>query len=137
MMHYLMVSVLFVLSVLAGVGALVFPCGAQAPSPAPTPPPVQNQAVQTPQGVLPPATPSAGVSGQTSAGPTSVPAPGVGSSTSSSFGKRFGSAGQGLPGMSGGPPINVPMGSQDPSSKHMRPPAIPPLLCDPAVNIPC
>jgi len=116
------------------VGALVNPCGAQTPSPAP---PVQNQAVQPPQGTLPAATPSAGVSGQVNVGPTSVPTPGVGSTTSSSFGKRFGSVGQGLPGMPGGPPINGSMGSQDPSSRYMRPPVIPPLLCDPAVNIPC
>ena len=116
------------------VGALVNPCGAQTPSPAP---PVQNQAVQPPQGTLPAATPSAGVSGQVNVGPTSVPTPGVGSTTSSSFGKRFGSVGQGLPGMPGGPPIKGSMGSQDPSSRYMRPPVIPPLLCDPAVNIPC
>jgi hypothetical protein len=134
-MHYLAVSALFVLGVLAGVGALVFPCHAQT-TPAPAPP-VQNQPNQPPQaGVMPP-TPSAGVSGQTNAGPTSVPVPGVGSTTSSSVGKAFGSAGQGLPGMPGGPPIKGSMGYQDPSSRYMTPPTIPPLLCDPAVNIPC
>jgi hypothetical protein len=111
------------------VGVLVFPCGAQTPS---SMAPVQNQAVQPPQ-----ATPSAGVSGQANVGPTSVPAPGAGTATSSSAGKRFGSAGQGLPGMPGGPPIKGSMGYQDPSSRYMRPPALPPLLCDPAVNIPC
>ena len=125
MMHYLALSALFV------VAALAVPCGAQAPPPVPTPPPVQNQAGQAASS---PTTPSVGVS---SAGPTSVPAPGVGSSTSSSFGKRFGSAGQGLPGMPGGPPIKGSMGYQDPSSRYMSPPVIPPLLCDPAVNIPC
>ena len=114
------------------VGALANPCGAQMPSPVPTPPPVQNQAVQPPQ-----ATPSAGVSGQTNVGPTSVPTPGVGTTTSSSAGKRFGSVGQGLPGMPGGPPIKGSMGSQDPSSRYMSPLVIPPLLCDPAVNVPC
>ncbi len=113
---------------------LVAPCGAQAPPQTPTPPPVQNQLGQTPQAMLPPATSGAGVS---LGGPTSVPVPGVGSSASSSLGKRFGSAGQGLPGMPGGPPIKGSMGSQDPSSKYMRPPEIPPVLCDPAVNIPC
>jgi hypothetical protein len=128
MMHYLALSALFV------VAALAVPCGAQAPPPVPTPPPVQNQAGQAPQAASSPTTPSVGVS---SAGPTSVPAPGVGSSTSSSFGKRFGSAGQGLPGMPGGPPIKGSMGYQDSSSRYMRPPVIPPLLCDPAVNIPC
>ena len=120
------------LSVLFVVGALAIPCGAQTPPPAPTPPPIQNQAVQPPQ-----ATPSAGVSGQANVGPTSVPTPGVGSTTSSSLGKSFGSAGQGLPGMPGGPPVNGAIGSQDPSSQYMRPPVIPSLLCDPAVNIPC
>jgi hypothetical protein len=119
----LAVSALFIVS------ALAFPCGAQTLPPAP---PAQNQANQPPQ-----AEPSAGVSGQANVGPTSVPTPGVGSSTSSSAGKRFGSAGQGLPGMPGGPPIKGSMGSQDPSSQYMRPPVIPPLLCDPAVNIPC
>ena len=120
------------LSVLFVVGALAIPCGAQTPPPAPTPPPVQNQAVQPLQ-----VTPSAGVSGQATVGPTSVPTPGVGSTTSSSLGKSFGSAGQGLPGMPGGPPIKGALGSQDPSSQYMSPPVIPPLLCDPAVNIPC
>ena len=123
MRHYLAVSAVLV------VVAVADPCGAQTPSPAP---PVQNQAVQTPE-----AEPSAGVSGQANFGPTSVPAPRVGPSTSSGARKRFGSAGQGLPGMPGGPPIKGSMGSQDPSSRYMRPPVIPPLLCDPAVNIPC
>jgi len=126
--HPLALSLLFVF------GALAVPCGAQTPPQTPTPPAVQNQAGQTPQLALPSAATSAGGS---TAGPTSVPAPGVGSSTSSSFGKRFGSAGQGLPGMLGGPSIKMPMGSQDPSSQYMRPPVIPPLFCDPAVNIPC
>ena len=119
----LAVSALFI------VGGLVNPCGAQTPSPEP---PVQNQAVQSPQAV-----PSAGVSDQANVGPTSVPNLGVDSSTSSSAGKRFRSAGQGLPGMPGGPAIKGSMGSQDPSSRYMRPPVIPPLSCDPAVNIPC
>ena len=119
----LAVSALFV------VGALANPCGAQTPSAAP---PVQNQVVQSPQ-----AEPSAGVSGQANVEPTSGLSPEVGPKTSSSAGKRFGSAGQGLPGMLGGPPIKGSMGSQDSSSRYMRPPVIPPLLCDPAVNIPC
>ena len=116
------------------VGVLVVPCGAQAPPQTPTPPMVQNQAGQPPQTVVPSATPGAGVS---TAGATSVPSSGVGSSVSSSLGKRFGSAGQGLPGMPGGPPMKGSMGSQDPSGKYMIPPTIPPLLCDPAINIPC
>ena len=123
-----------VLSLAVLSALLVAPCGAQAPPQTPTPPAVQNQLGQTPQAMLPPATSGAGVS---IGGPTAVPVPGVGSSASSSLGKRFGSAGQGLPGMPGGPPIRGAMGSQDPSGKYMRPPVIPPLFCDPAVNIPC
>ncbi len=55
----------------------------------------------------------------------------------SSRGKSFGTIGQGLPGMTGGPALTAPMGSQDPSSRYMRPTVIPPLFCDPAINIPC
>jgi len=121
-----------VVSALLVVSALANPCGAQTPPPVPTTPPVQTQAGQTPQ-----AEPSAGVSGQANIGPTSVPIPGVGFPGSSSVGKRFGSAGQGLPGMPGGPPIKGSMGYQDPSGRYMRPPEMPPVLCDPAINIPC
>lgn len=123
MRHYPAVFALFV------VGVLAFPCGAQTPL---SVAPVRNQAVQPPQ-----AEPSAGLSGQANVEPTSGKSPGVVPTTSSSAGKRFGSAGQGLPGMPGGPSIKGSMGSQDPSSRYMRPPVIPPLLCDPAVNIPC
>ncbi|HSQ50709.1 MAG TPA: hypothetical protein VLL94_05505 [Nitrospiraceae bacterium] len=121
-----------VMSVLLAASVLANPCGAQTPPPVPTTPPVQTQAEPTPQ-----AEPSVGVSGPTNIGPTSVPASGAGSTMSSAVGKRFGFAGRGLPGMPGGPPIKGAMGYQDPSSRYMRPPAIPPLLCDPAVNIPC
>lgn len=120
------------LAALLVVGLLAVPCGAQAPPQTPTPPPVQTQGGQAPQ-----AESSIGGSGQANVGPASMPVPGVGSSASSSLGKRFGSAGQGLPGMPGGPPIKGSMGSQDPSSRYMTPQTIPPLLCDPAVNIPC
>ena len=117
------------MSVLCIVGALANPCGAQMPAPTP---PAQNQAVQTPQ-----AEPSVGVSGQANVGPASGETSVVGPTTSSSIWKRFGSAGRGLPGMLGGPPIKGSMGYQDPSSRYMRPPVIQPLLCDPAINIPC
>ncbi|TKB32672.1 MAG: hypothetical protein E8D51_09745 [Nitrospira sp.] len=122
------------LSVWLLVGLLAVPCGAQAPPQTSTPPTVQNQAGQTPQAATLSAEPGGGGS---ISGPTSVPVPGVGTSTSSSFGRTFGSAGRGLPGMPGGSPIKGSMGSQDPSGKYMTPPTIPPLLCDPAVNIPC
>ena len=55
----------------------------------------------------------------------------------SSRGKSFGTIGQGLPGMTGGPALTAPMGSQDPSSRYMRPTVIPQLFCDPSINIPC
>jgi hypothetical protein len=134
MAHYLAFPFLFVLVVLAEVGTLVFPCGAQAPPAAPTPPSIQNQPNQLPQAGALPGIQNATVPGQ----PTAVPAPGiVGTTTSSSAGKAFGSVGQGLPGMPGGPPVNGPPGSQDPSSQYNIPPLIPAVLCDPAVNIPC
>lgn len=49
----------------------------------------------------------------------------------------FTSAGRGLPGMQGGPPLNAPMGAQDPSRSYMQPPIVGPLFCDPALNIQC
>ncbi len=55
----------------------------------------------------------------------------------SSQGKSFGTIGRGLPGMTSGPTLTGPMGSQDPSARYMRPTVIPPLFCDPAINIPC
>jgi hypothetical protein len=41
------------------------------------------------------------------------------------------SAGRGLPGMPGGPPIKESLGYRDPASRYMRPPVIGPLFCDP------
>src|SRR5262245_15977717 len=52
-------------------------------------------------------------------------------------GPTFGSAGRGLPGMTGGPPLNRPMGAQDPSPGYLTPPSVGPLFCDPDVNVPC
>lgn len=133
-MRYSITPALFVVGLFGGVGVIAFPCVAQTP---PLTPPALNQATQPPQAGSVSATPSVGVSSPANAGATSVPAPVVGSTTSSSAGKSFGSAGQGLPGMPGGPPVNGPIGAQDPSSQYMRPQVIPPLYCDPAVNIPC
>jgi len=56
---------------------------------------------------------------------------------SSGPGKSFGTAGRGLPGMAGGGPVNSGLGAQDPSATYMRPPTLPPILCDPAVDWPC
>lgn len=64
-------------------------------------------------------------------------APSTGAVTSFERERAFGSAGRGLPGMAGGPPLKSPMGAQDPTADYMRPPLVGPLFCDPAVNIPC
>jgi hypothetical protein len=50
---------------------------------------------------------------------------------------RFSTAGSGLPGMPGGPPLNGPLGARDPSARFMRPPTVGPLFCDPAVDMSC
>lgn len=62
---------------------------------------------------------------------------GVASIFSSSRPGSLRSAGQGLPGMPGGPPIRGPLGYQDPASAYMRPPAIGPLQCDPFLDGVC
>jgi len=64
-------------------------------------------------------------------------APGVNTAASSSIGKSFGTVGRGLPGFPGGPPLNSAPGVSDTPTSIMRPQLIPPLLCDPAVDIPC
>lgn len=124
--------------ILLAVAFGAIPGLAQAPAPAPTPAPVpQNQPAPLP----PPSTTTNVVSGVsrtgTAAAPVSTPATGVGNETSSSLGKSFGSVGNGLPGMPGGSPVNAIPGVKDPSPQYMSPPVIPPVLCDPAVDIPC
>ena len=47
------------------------------------------------------------------------------------------SAGQGLPGMPGGPPLKGSLGYQDPSSSYMRPSTIGSLVCDPLLDGAC
>lgn len=64
-------------------------------------------------------------------------APGINTAVSSSIGKSFGTVGRGLPGFPGGPPVNSTPGGADTPASLMRPQTIPPLLCDPAVDIPC
>ena len=59
---------------------------------------------------------------------------GVASIASSSRPGSLRSAGRGLPGMPGGPPIKGSIGYQDPASRYMRPPTLGPLLCDPMVD---
>lgn len=115
---------------LAGILAGLFtaPCAAQVPPPSP-----QNQPPQNPQPGIQEVVPTGGAT--TTSTPPSSPLPAT--SQSSALGKSFGSAGRGLPGMPGGPPLTGRMGAQDPSSSYMRPSTIGPLFCDPAVNIPC
>lgn len=59
-----------------------------------------------------------------------------GSSTPLS-GSTFVSAGRGLPGMPGGPPLGAAGGAFDRSSDYMTPSVVGPLFCDPAINITC
>ncbi|MFO0708144.1 MAG: hypothetical protein U0412_14960 [Nitrospira sp.] len=59
---------------------------------------------------------------------------GLASIASSSRPGSLRSAGQGLPGFPGGPPLKGAVGYQDPSSGYMRPQIIGPLLCDPLID---
>lgn len=105
-----------------------------------TPPPAATQQIQPgqnpqPLGTLPLQNPLAQQSSITAtASGASAP---QSNTIPSSQGKSFGTIGKGLPGMTGGPALTAPMGSQDPSSRYMRPTVIPPLFCDPSINIPC
>lgn len=83
-------------------------------------------------------------SAPTSGLPANVLTPSTTSQLAPSSGARsnnapvpFTSAGRGLPGMQGGPPLNAPMGAQDPSRSYMQPSTVGPLFCDPALNIQC
>lgn len=82
--------------------------------------------------------PSGGVGGASAAplSSTSV-VQGTGTIPSSAKPGSMGSAGRGLPGMPGGPPIKGALGSQDPSSAYMRPPTIGALMCDPMIDGVC
>lgn len=62
---------------------------------------------------------------------------GIGTIPSSTKPGSLGSAGRGLPGMPGGPPIKGALGSQDPSSTYMRPSVIGALVCDPMFDGVC
>ena len=75
------------------------------------------------------------VSSTLSPQPTTVQ--GIGAIPSSTKSGTLGSAGRGLPGMPGGPPIKGALGSQDPSSAYMRPPTIGALVCDPLIDGVC
>ena len=102
----------------------------QSPSP-------QNPFIQSPVTISPIQPSSAPTSGL----PANVVTPATTNQLSSGGGTGgaalFGGAGRGLPGMPGGPPLNGTLGARDPNSQYMRPPAVGPLFCDPAINLPC
>ena len=120
-----------VVALSAGVMVGVVSGLAQTPPVAPS---IQNQPAPLSQSVAPD---SSGAASAPSSGLTVTPILGVGSIPSSSLGKSFGTAGRGLRGMPGGSPVNSALGAQDPADKYMRPPVIPPVLCDPAIDLPC
>lgn len=98
----------------------------------------QNQSPVTTPTIQPFSAPTSGLPANIlTPSTTNQLAPSTGPSTSFERPKAFGSAGRGLPGMRGGPPLQSPMGAQDPTADYMRPPVVGPLFCDPAVNIPC
>lgn len=112
--------------------AFVPPCRAQV---VPLPANPQNPSTQSLQAGVDTsslaAAPTAGIS------PSVTPTQGVASIPSSSRPGTLRSAGQGLPGMPGGPPIKGSLGYQDPASSYMRPRTLGPLLCDPLVDGMC
>lgn len=116
-----------------GLLAWTGPCEAQTIT---VPDGIQNQSPQNPQaGQLQRFVPTLGVSGsiitpETASKLTKSP-------SISSPGTSLGIVGRRLPGMAGGPPLNAPMGAQDPSARYMRPPVIGPLFCDPSIDIVC
>lgn len=119
------------LGIFSGSFVLVGPCVAQviAVPGMPQNQPTQNPVVGQPQLPLPlPEIPENPIISQT------IPEL-KGKMHSPGF--SLGSAGRGLPGMPGGPPLHASMGAQDPSPRYMRPPVIGPLFCDPAINITC
>jgi hypothetical protein len=101
-------------------------------------PTVQNPFIQSPVTISPIQPSSAPTSGLPAnvltPATTNQLSPGGGTSGGAAL---FGGAGRGLPGMPGGPPLNGTLGARDPSTQYMRPPAVGPLFCDPAINLPC
>jgi hypothetical protein len=135
-----LIAIAFILSMLVPlvtISASAQTAPAQtAPPQTPSTAPVQNQP--------PPLAPASAttnvnaVRGPAAATTTvTTPVTSVGNESSSSLGKSFGSAGNGLPGMPGGSPVNTTPGARDPSAQYMRPPVLPPVLCDPAIDLPC
>ena len=103
----------------------------------PTPANPQNPSSSSLQSGLDPAGGTGTVSSAPVFSPSLVQGTGTGTIPSSSKPGTLGSAGRGLPGMPGGPPIKGVLGSQDPSSAYMRPPTIGALVCDPMLDGVC
>ena len=127
-------AIALVVGALGGLSAMAMPCAAQM---VPGPPGVPNQAPQNPAAVPQPSFPSIGLPGTQGFGTTPALPPATSPTPGAGMGKSFGTAGRGLPGMPGGPPLTSPLGAQDPSSRYMRPVVIGPLFCDPSLNIDC
>jgi hypothetical protein len=99
----------------------------------PTPANPQNPSTQSLlSGVDPARVPAGSTTPQTIPSLTAIQ--GVASIASSSRPGSLRTAGRGLPGMAGGPPIRGPLGYQDPASRYMQPLTLGPLLCDPLVD---
>ena len=113
----------------------VHPQSATPPRPNPTAQNLtpQNLAPQNLQGGPQVASPGFSVPASVTTEQTTL---GLGPSTSMAR-PSFQSAGRGLPGMPGGPPLGGVDGAIDPSGTYMTPPVVGPLFCDPALNIPC
>lgn len=126
-------AIALVAGALGGLSFLAIPCAAQTLGP----PGAPNQAPQTPQVVPQPLLPGTEAPGTVSSGTTSAVAPATGPTPPAGPARSFGTAGRGLPGMTGGPPVTAPMGARDPSASYMSPPVIGPLFCDPSLNIAC
>lgn len=134
------VAIALVAGALGGVSAIAGPCLAQTLS---IPSSTQNEVALNPAagsqlsttpGTVTPVTPNLAPQPGLTPG---VAAPTSGVTQSSSAGNLFGAAGRGLPGMSGGSPLNAPMGAQDLSTRYMRPPVIGPLECDLSLDPAC
>lgn len=112
--------------------AIVPPCIAQV---SPTPANPQNPSTQSLQAGV--ETSSLIAPSSTGNTPSVSTVQGVASVSSSSRPGSLRSAGQGLPGMPGGPPLKGWPGYQDPSSAYMRPTTIGALVCDPLLDGAC
>jgi hypothetical protein len=98
---------------------------ASGPLPAQQPPVVSSPTPQPPA-VSSPVPPVGAPAG------SGISAKIITSATTNRLAPNFRSAGRGLPGMPGGPPLTSSLGARDP-----RPPTVGPLFCDPAVDFPC